>query len=59
MEMTLSNEEVEVLREQLEQDLKTLEIEAIRADNRDFHRMLQHKADVAEGILKKLTGVAI
>jgi len=56
MNFDLSAEELEILKEELGQAVKRLEIEKARTDNIDYHRLLGHRADVLEGLYKKLVG---
>jgi len=56
MNVDLSSEELEILKEELNQAVRRLEIEKSRSDKIDYHRMLAHRADVLEGVYKKLVG---
>lgn len=52
--LELTAEELKTLKEVLENDIKTLQMEAVRTDHRDFREIVQHKEKILEKILAML-----
>jgi hypothetical protein len=55
MEVSLEYEQVQVLRELLQSNLKELRFESARADSHDYREMLHHREGVIESVLTKLS----
>jgi hypothetical protein len=49
-----TNEELEVLRELLQNQEHVMDVEILRTDTHDFKEMLKHRREVLEKILGKL-----
>ena len=56
LNIELSAEEVEVLKEELQQILEKMEIETARTDNIDYRKMLKRRVDLLESIHGRLLG---
>jgi len=54
MELTLSEKEVEVLRDMLEKDIHELLMEIANSDTRKFRDDLKFKEGLLKGIIEKL-----
>lgn len=54
MQVNLDTEQTQVLREMLENTLAQLRVESGRTDSRDFRKMLHHREEVVEKLLKQL-----
>jgi hypothetical protein len=55
MEIQLTSRQVEILKELLEHELRNLEIETIRTDSIEYHRMLQDRRSIVDEMLGMLT----
>lgn len=55
MQVSLEYEQVQVLRELLQSNLKELRFESARADSHDYREMLHHREAVVESVLNKLS----
>ncbi|NVB81369.1 MAG: hypothetical protein HOV81_23435 [Kofleriaceae bacterium] len=54
MQVSLEYEQVQVLLELLQSNLKELRLESSRADSHDYREMLHHREAVVESVLNKL-----
>jgi len=57
MKLEMTSEELEVLREVLESELKEIDVEVFRTDTHDFKELLKHRRAVLEGFMAKLSAV--
>ncbi len=55
----LSPEEMEVLREILQHELKQMEIEIFRTDSPDFKQILKHRRDILEQLMRKCSSALV
>ena len=56
LDIELSAEEVEVLKEELKQILERMEIETSRTDKIEYRKMLKRRIDVLETVYTRLAG---
>jgi hypothetical protein len=57
LDLQFSNEELEVLKDLLEQSAREMELELVHTDNHSFKQMLKHRRDVLEGIRARLSAL--
>jgi hypothetical protein len=54
MNINLTPEEAEVLRDILESEVDRLQIETLRTDTHAYHQLMRNKTECVERIVKKL-----
>ena len=52
-------EELDILRDLLENELKKLDVEVFRTDTHEFKELLKHRRSILEHVLAKLSPVPV
>jgi hypothetical protein len=59
LNLEMTAEELEVLCEMLENELKKVDVEVLRTDTHDFKELLKHRRAVLEQVFAKLSAIPV